>query len=76
MLGRTEKNMLTVKEYFIVYLDRDDTKSMQVFGRTAREALSEFIEDEGEREVLFVLEWVSGRVQVRHEVKDNKIITT
>ncbi len=73
-LRRSEMNMRTVKTYYIAYRDGDVVKNLEILARTAREALALFLEDEGDYEVLRVIEWISGRVQVENKVENNEII--
>lgn len=71
--------MTDCKEYYVVFTNTlGDQKHIFIEARTAREALAMF-KDAGEHqyaEISHILEWVNTKVQIKHTVKDNEVVTT
>lgn len=71
--------MTDYKEYYIVFTNAlGDQKHIFIEAHTAREALAMF-KDANEhqyKEISHILEWVNTKVQVKHIVKDNEVVTT
>jgi hypothetical protein len=71
--------MTDYKEYYVVFTnDLGDKKHIFIEAHTAREALAMFI-DAGEyqyKEINHIIEWVNTKIQVKHEVRNNEVVTT
>ena len=68
------------KEYYVIYKKcGNETCSKwhcQIRAHTARQALSKFREKYSKYRVLEIIEWVSNKDQIRHEVLRGKVVST